>query len=1280
MANSSKKAPKMEKSSAAEMTDSEWASVVAPDVNVEEEAELQRRLAQMNDERGEDFDPLSDEEIAKNETNMGVNAKGEQYQRMPWNTWDMYARGGQSEKTYHERNRWNKRMTAMTEQHPRLENETREDYERRMKMEAFASIAAEQADDDSRRVSGVEMDEVRHVFPRNEGEKTDEWAQRIYDETGVRIGRKLDLSGEKPDFVAKAMESSEEQDIAKDAENHENLDASDIKRKLFRENNDLKSWRKRFEVDDKLLDNMTNEDIDDVYDAYSSDLKDFAMNKLGISREDLDEMAKAGNLDKLVADYNKYLHDEAIKNTTEGDESAEEMERLREAMIRDVMSVDLRDMIAAEGVMWDDLEKMSAEELKDMREKIRERMNVAFNSEDLADLLERDNLMMDDIEKMSFEEMRDQREIYRQEFIRDLNDESFADELANRNIEMVDLEQMTLEELIALKKSMSVGNKAPVTSSVIGNKAPVSPDKPLIAVNLNVEKDARDAAHTIAEKMLKQKTLGRGKLYNIIVGGVFREFNVHRYEGKAYKMILEKQRGEATTLGDTDWSTKVGFEQFVDAYITGYEQEMIHGAAGEKMNTYGVDGSEVKRYWTDEDGVRHEEVIDDSDPAAKATRGLRNLIAKYAQDGDKAAFESNIAMLQQELKDAGGNPRDLMAENYMEVAEAARDRLKHTKSIADVMAGFRFINGEARSNVRTEAHRDALDKITNFITNSRIGSIFPPEVVSTAAATATYFGRSGIRKALIAAGTVVVGATMAPATVSLAVGMGMAGVTTAIRERNRVTGDRATNARELARGGDATKIETPTDATRRQKRRLRKMQEYGEKMAETQYDTISAADATEKLRVAIASGDKKSIVEAYAEADTATKLSDSQGIDLIYYDGASSTEINAQRRELDIARAEAKVALRRLGVRDIGTETASAVEAVKDKLENDISAKDKAFRKLRRRRALAVGAKSSIAAGITQIGVQETAAFFDKGQVGLAETGLNKLAEDKFGHAITENSPAARNTFLAGLVGLEQDTASTAILQRGAELSQEQVEELRRNPNMTVVKGQDKVTYRTETVSMKQALEDTGQRKIDLTNSLDYDDPIKSQGAEFFGYEDENGIFTRLSGESYGGGQTVNLDNVTTKQLGFGYRLTKDGDWYYLPATTSGDKIIPDLTGQPDYVRSMMTNRTFDRCLCMYENGVLSDGTVDGSAIWSFNGSGTVPPSVQVQVEDITPTYDVIQNVTGKTAREVAEMAILPGVVSRTELAPLKPGAGNRPRSNVTPPGRVVSNQSGGYY
>ncbi len=978
-------------------------------------------------------------------------------------------------------------------------------------------------------------------------------------------------------------------------------------------------------------------------------------------------------------DYAKRL---GIKEIVDFDEAAAEggeAEVSRETMMNALATEEamkwLEDVMGLGSI--NELKNMSDEDLRKMYEKFNSRNKEAeddkekeVNREAMLNALGTEEAMkwledvmglgsINELKNMSDEELRKLYEKFmgrNKEAEKDGEREKLLSQIGTEDVQkwidenygytINELKNMSNEELQKLYDEYLKSKKKDLE--------PHEEEDPLVAARINREKDARAAAHDIAERMMSQKLVSktgiRGLAQKIIMGGMFREGFIAHYEKQAYRMIEARQRGENVEgLTDNDWSTQSGLERFVRAYVEGYEDEMIHGKAGESMDVYKVekddDGNDVvKRFFTDENGQRKEEIVTSS-PMRTAALELRDAISAYAQGGKREEFEAAIGAMRQELEGNGGNADDLMAENYMAVAEAARARFEHGKGIDDVMNGFSFINGEARSNVRTEAHRGAIDKITDRISRSVVGRVLPPEVVGTAASLAVKYGRSGVRNALIAGGTVVVGAAMAPAVVPVAIGMLTAGSFAALKERSRSAGDRATQARRLARGEGA-------GAT-----------SYDSDMEDTQYEQRSASKLTDVLNKALESGDSGAIKDALALVETATMMSDERGIDLIKYSSGDTDVIEQERIDMDVARAKAKAELRRQGVSE--SALSETIRDATEMFENDISAKDKAFRKLRRRRMAAQGVKSAITSGVMSVASQEVVSLFRPDQVGVLEN---------LGVQVQQNNLNASNTLLAGALGFKGMEKIDALARTGAELTQQEIDQLR-DQGYSVVPGQPKVIQSEKEVGMGEYMEANGDAKC---TGYFGNGTRESDGNELHGYYkskgDDMGPWTRITGRATGA-MRVDAKDVNTDN--FGFFVTIKGNQIYVPAV-AGEKsgvFYPDYDKCDPWLAEVVKNRQFNRIQGGYMRGITEDGKIDFVSFWGYGGSGKVPETVTTTVTTEIPTYDVIGVASQEFDRAVEGFPTL-AMTSRKNLTlgrlgrevPKPENIGGAPRTHMVTP------------
>ena len=995
--------------------------------------------------------------------------------------------------------------------------------------------------------------------------------------------------------------------------------------------------------------------------------------------EKTDEWAERLGIKELVPDT----------EVAEGGDEAEK-ELSREQLFEALGAEDAQEWIAAHyGYTVSELKKMSDEELRKLYDEFmgkghkeaekgkegelsREQMLEALGTEDAMKWIDENfgPLTVAEIKAMSDEELAELYRLYagRKETSKADDKEKEKDHEREKLYELLgvaevqewigetygysvsDLKKMSNEELQKLYDEYLNRNKKAEKQEV---------DDPLVVARINREKDARAAAHDIAERMLSEKLDSKkgikGLAQRVILGGMFREGTILRYEHRAYDMIRAKQNGENVEgLKDNDWAVKSGLERFVTAYVSGFEDEMIHNKAGESMDVYRVekdkDGKEiVKHYWS-EDGDRKTAIIE-SGSMYDATIQMRDAISKFAQTGDRKAFEQAIGDIQEELRGKGGDADALMAENYMAVAEAARARYEHGKGIDDVMAGFAFINGEARSNVRTEAHRDALDKITDRLSRSVVGRVLPPEVVGTAASLAVKFGRGNLRTALIAGGTAIVGAAMAPAVVPVAAGMATAGIFAAFRERSRVTGDRSTQARRLAQSESAGS------------------RKYDERMKETQYTQHEAKKITDNLNEALASGDAESIKNALAIADTAVAMSDDRKIDLIRFSGGDTNVIERERIDMDVARAKARAELKRQGIKSAAL--AESVREAQELFEQDISAKDKAFRKLRRRRVAAQSMKSAAISGVMSVVTQELTSLVRDDQVGMLEHAGLKLRE---------NRADASNTFLAAVfVPRTAERFTDIVSQTGQELTQDQIDGLRAK-GYSVTQGVPKVVETEKEVSMGAYMEANENAHMAgyLGNGTRGADGNELKGVYNANHDEHRGPWMRLKGKSWGSGVSFETKDLQPENVGF--VVTIDGKKMLFPAV-AGDKVgvyYPDYSKMDPAMETIFRERLFDRVQGVYMPGTETDGVPDCYSIWGYGGSGKVPETMTTTVREVTQTWDITS--TTERIEELERDAtgfVTFGATSRKNLTLGRRAQTEKPESTEGRPGTHVEETGG---
>lgn len=751
--------------------------------------------------------------------------------------------------------------------------------------------------------------------------------------------------------------------------------------------------------------------------------------------------------------------------------------------------------------------------------------------------------------------------------------------------------------------------------------------KPLVAVDIDRTRDAEAAARDIAEKMLKEDLASGGKvsrfLKGIWKGNMFRGYYVEKNKKLAYNRILEKQRGENSGLGDEHWQSRS--EATIDRFISEYD-EMIHGEAGE---------------WRD--------ALPDNHPAAEAAR---KAISEFAQGNlDETNFMQEMGRVKAMLKDKNGNPKgEVVLDNYLEIARAAKGRFEHEEGIDSIMEGFKLINGEARANVRTEAHMNSLDKIMDKYEHGRFSRFVPPELVAGAASVGIWLAQAGTKNALRAA------------TFGLG-GAAVTGLAAGIKEGARVSTDRAQAIREAASG-------LLYDKTGK----------YDRAIHETVYDMVSAADTASRLSEAAKSGDKNLLVRVLAQADARTKMSDTRSIDLIAY--SDPTKIEEERFALDLARAEARVALRKLDTNAdaVLNELVAGVETVLDD-EGGIKAKDAAFKKLRRKQMIKQGLKTAAVAAGTMVVTQEVVAAFSPDSYGVADKVFN-----------LENNADASKTMLAGMLGLngpdgmivtgtERVDAEEAA---GVKLTDEEVARLKEQGY--TVNEIENTTLQSQEVQMSAS-----EYAREYGTPVNRDDWGSNGTTAFDGNElnahyttNGDGIVTRMSGDSTTwGGESINFQEaVEDGKIRAFISLTKDSQATPIEVTgqivNNGAQIEfipePGSAAAECFQDGKFVGKYFE---IVFDNGVAEDGTQHIIPLATLVGQG-VEGTLAGTVD--APVTETLYNVIGYERTIDAVQTVGDGVINPAAALPFvrRENLRNARRVEQSPGGTVVEPTSGG--
>ena len=697
------------------------------------------------------------------------------------------------------------------------------------------------------------------------------------------------------------------------------------------ENENLDSYRQRIEEADRsneLLTSLANHMI-----SPDTDLS----KKIEDEFNNIAEMQKNGRFDETKAEqYRREVLQTAINDQWGFDRKqakATEVEKAKAAAIEKAKATEVEKAKAAA------IEKAKVEVPKELQEK------EAIQQQIEAELIEREQAKQKEVEREIIDRKEAEQRAIELEIIKrkEAIQQQIEAELARRRGEEQSGEEDQPEE------------DGPIQDY----------DKPLAAINADFTADKAELAHDFAEQQLNADVAKSGLIKRIWKGNLFKKYYEKKYEREIMsgeRSVETDENGEELTVDDIiKRRSDSAIERFVKGATEEYGEAYIHTKAGEKL----------------------------TEADARTTEAVKSVIEWYAtakvpeggSDADlRVEFDNRIKLIQAEARDNGEEINTNLLDNYYKIATQAKQRAESGMAMERVMEGFKVYNADVRNSVRSEAHRDNLDKIIDKIESSAVGSVIPPELVAAAVGSAFGLTQRGAR-----------------AIAGPALGLGVAGVFAGLRERNRVTEDRARMARDAAVGEEYdSESEFGHAAGKRAK--------YEARLGGTLYETQSAADLTDRLEQALDSEDEssESLLQAIAEARVRIDMSDSENKDLISY--SSADRLGDERLDLDTALIKAE--------RSLSEEDRAKLDGMKESIQNsiyeDIDEKDQDFRKLRTAQAVKQAGKTIAIGSIAFFGSQEIIAAVEPDKIGLLE---------KAGILQTENTDDASETILAGLAG-----------------------------------------------------------------------------------------------------------------------------------------------------------------------------------------------------------------------------------------------------------------------
>ena len=1088
---------------------------------------------------------------------------------------------------------------------PKMMGETADSYEQRL-ANALAQVRSASeltfVADDIRNSEGAKrkkynaMRKITEANPQLEGESLQQYRDRLL-YLAIEGGVDLAAIDEAESTTQADVDPSDGAENNPDGAEGESGDSERLKqahdavKERAKTDKDFGDYLELLGITDEVIDGMSISDVNDLFE--------------GFENRDSEEGQKRTK-EIVLADLDNLLKDEEFKKWLEAQGiNADELRDKDPKEIRDILN-----RYNSENSSESNEDKESdAEKLKELRDRI---TKLAADDPDFEEFLKGKGIDSYDYTKLGAEKLQELLDEYTAE--KEKNDAEKLKELRDRITELAaddpDFEEFLKEKGIDSYDYTKLG--ADELQGLLdeyakrqGKESSLPEMKNIAVAELDVERDVRDAIRAEADRMHTEylqgiegydengkPIIGVGKarrfVRRMIFGSMFKEANIVHYE----KQVREEFENGTRKLD------KSGIERFTMAYAHEAEDVLIHEHAGEDYNAYSVkvdeDGNEyVERRFLGEDGQIKTERVDDDSKVAQNTIDLRNAIRDFAAGSiDEKTLRARIDDIRRD--ENGEVNRAYSIDNYVEAAIAARENIEHGYAMENVMEGFAYINGEARRNVRTQEHRDNLDRITHALLSNRVTRFIPPEAIAVgvgAVANIGKFGASAAARAGFALGGVAVSGAMA-----------------GMKERARVTRERSVAQRRLAQGGELG--DTKFD---------QQLGETIQEMASAEELTANLNSAMEALNNENASEEERNralnlLRAQLGSVEALVTISDRDGIDMIRYTNGDNETIENQRLRMDIARAEARSLLLENGV------TQEELARTREYLERDtyeseedgLNAKEAAFRSLRRKRALKRAAATAAIGVATTLGTQELSAAFNDDVHGIW---------DHLTHH--QDNDGATQTLLAHAFGMEQSatTVETAISQGVDEATAAQY---RNREGFTVKEAGTRTVTENGQISQSEYLEQHGEslhRNWFNNNTEAYD------GNELGIHTSESGGFiTSMSGASTRGGESLSFGGGEGIK---GYLTLNSGQ---APIEVAG-KVV---NGQVDFSEGLNAlglgdiGRTgaykfFEVAKVAGEN---ADGSLDINVLATSVGNGFGDGMIGSTISREVPIFDVIQTVT----------------------------------------------------
>jgi hypothetical protein len=482
----------------------------------------------------------------------------------------------------------------------------------------------------------------------------------------------------------------------------------------------------------------------------------------------------------------------------------------------------------------------------------------------------------------------------------------------------------------------------------------------LRAAVVELEHLAEQAARDKAERTLTEEKGKSGFFKRIWKHGMAREFYRQRELIKARKEIHEK--GSIYAAEDPVVEQKVNDEAMkavMDRFTSEYGDQVLR--SGESKHQLG--------------DKEKKDLRNENSESQQASQALKALVEGYAMGKyTDADFNEAKKRIMANIRRSEGSKEDaLYADNFLEIARQAKKAVEHGIGLEKLDIDCNITVGKARDALKTEAKYNWTDRQIDKLNNSKVGKIFNESTIATGVAVASIVGTFFTRKLL---------SSKAAAIASFGGAAVLGGAITGVLAGKRFEEDREAQARAKAQGRVPDKENSPRRS----------------EMDQFMYDVKSSRELATNLRETLANVEKggkqmtpeqiNTLIQNVAEAEARIKLMDVHNIDLLSY--SDVTKIEQERLDLDIARAEAKVALKKIPGTD--QTIAAASNLIMDGLLGEkggknggIREKDRLFNKMKTKKVLTAIGVGTLIGGAAGIAGQEIGALFTSEQTGLLE-------------------------------------------------------------------------------------------------------------------------------------------------------------------------------------------------------------------------------------------------------------------------------------------------------